>query len=399
MLQLIGLRSNITVDVREKLSVTKDNVDESLQRLKVFCNEAVIISTCNRTELYLVTDLIDESLTENVFKALNWDKKYLNFIFNISERKAVEHLFEVSCGFHSKILGEDQILGQVKNAIEISTKSKAASSILIRLFENAVSCGKEFRNRTKLYSIPVSSASIAVKQAEKLRAKSFMLIGFGNINQLVYKYITSIKYEIIYIAVRNTEKIQIKAENIKIININEKNNFISKVDCIITATSSENPIISKDDFAYEKTQYIFDLAIPRDVSEDAAEMPWIKVFNIDDISTMDAENKEKRKVLMESSKYILKKHIEQFIQWKSIETIVPNIKMLKIQGDLVYKNRFNSFKRKSYTQDKNILAETLLKSTSDAYINKAIEVLKEETLKGKSKECLELIERIFLNAN
>lgn len=398
MLQLIGLRSNIPVEIREKLTVITSNVEVCLNKLKDFCEEAVIISTCNRTEVYLITELSSENLNKKVFQALNWDIEYSQYIFNIREEKAAKHLFEVSCGFHSKILGEDQILGQVKNALEISKNQKVALTILIRLFENAVSCGKEFRNATNLYRIPVSSASISVRQAEKLGAKSFMLIGFGNINQLVYKYITSIEYEVIYIAVRNVDKVNIKDENIKVINVKEKNNFISKVDCIITATSSEFPIISKEDFANERPQFIFDLAIPRDVSNDVYQLPMVKVFNIDHISIMDEENKGKRKAIMESNRHIIDKNLEQFIKWKNIETVVPEIKRLRMQGNLVYKNRFESFIRKSKSKDKINLAETLLKSTSDAYINKAIEVLKEETLKGKSKECLEIIERIFLSA-
>ena len=112
---------------------------------------------------------------------------------------------EVVCGFHSKILGEDQILGQVKTAYTEASKNKAVKGRLQRLFQQALACGKKFKDSSQLYKIPVSSAAIAAKEAMNKGCKSYMIIGFGTIGQLVLKYLKS--YEKIYIVVRNVKKV------------------------------------------------------------------------------------------------------------------------------------------------------------------------------------------------
>jgi len=398
MLQLIGFRSNTPVEIRERISVTNNNVNEFLSKAKDFCDEIAIVSTCNRTEFYLISSINGEELIKKIFNTANWNEEYKKYIFAVDGKRAAEHLFEVACGYHSKILGEDQILAQVKNALDYAKCKKTVSKNLTRLFENAISCGKEFKMKTSLNSIPVSTASITVKEAIKAGCNSYMLVGFGEINKLVYKYLTSHQYEKVYIVVRDTKKVNIKDKRVSIINIKDKNSIISKVDCIITATSSQNPIISKDDFKELREQVIFDLAIPRDVDEDIKEIHSLKVYNVDDISGMDIANKEKRKEVMEENKFIIKKHIEQFISWESLQILVPQIKRLKSQGDIVYKKRYKTFINKVDSNKKDLL-EILFKSTSDAFINRAIEVLKEETLKGENKECIRIIEKIFLETN
>ncbi|MEK6265170.1 MAG: glutamyl-tRNA reductase [Clostridium sp.] len=394
MIQLIGLHSESTVEIREKLSIIPKHLEESIRSVLSICDEVVIISTCNRTEIYFNSEECDKKKIEEIFKVLNWDLKLIKHTFHIKEKRAYEHLMEVVCGFHSKILGEDQILGQVKGAIESSTKVHGVNSDLQKLFQMAITCGKKFRDKSKIYKIPVSSSSIVVKEAINSGLRKFMLVGFGDVGALTLNYILSSDFDVIYIAVRNVEIVKIKDSRVKIISFEEKNSYYSEVDCIICCTSAPHPVVLKRDLP-DKKLIIYDLALPRDVEEKVLSMAKIVVYDIDKISAIDDENRKKRKELMHKNKYIIEKYVGDFIDWQKLREIDPHIKKLLKSGERIYYERFESFKHKQHAKGNEELAMTLLKSTSDAYINRAIEVLKEEQLKGRADECLRIVQKIF----
>lgn len=394
MIQLIGLHSQCTVEIREKLSIIPKHLEECTRSVLSVCDEVVIISTCNRTEIYFNSKEYDDNKVEEIFRVLNWDLKLIKHTFHIKEKRAYEHLMEVVCGFHSKILGEDQILGQVKGAIESSTQIHGVNGDLQKLFQITITCGKKFRDKSKIYKIPVSSSSIVVKEAINSGLKRFMLIGFGDVGALTLNYILSSDFDVLYIAVRNVESVKVKDSRVKIISFEQKNNYYSEVDCIISCTSAPHPVILKKDLP-DKKLIIYDLALPRDVEKQVLTMTKVEVYDIDKISAIDDENRKKRKELMHKNKYIIEKYVGDFIDWQKLRKIDPHIKKLLKSGEKVYYERFESFKHKQHAKDNEKLAMTLLKSTSDAYINRAIEVLKEEQLKGRADECLRIMEKIF----
>ena len=398
MIQLIGLHSESTVEIREKLSIMPKHLEESTRKLLSICEEVVIISTCNRTEVYFNSEEYDEAKSEKIFGILNWDLDLKKNTFHIKGKRVAEHLMEVVCGFHSKILGEDQILGQVKCANERSVKIHGVKSDLQKLFQIAITCGKKFRDESKIYKIPVSSSSIVVKDAINKGLRKFMILGFGNVGELTLKYILGSDFDELYIAVRNVEAVKVIDSRVKIIKFEKKDQYYGQVDCIICCTSAPHSVVLKKDLPNKKL-IIYDLAVPRDVEEKVLTMPEIKVYDIDKISVIDDENRKKRKELMQNNKYIIDNYVGAFMNWKELREIDPYINKLLKSGEMIYYSRYESFKHKQHTKDNEKLAMTLLKSTSDAYINRAIEVLKEQQLKGRADECLKIIEKIFYPQN
>jgi glutamyl-tRNA reductase len=401
MIQLIGLKHDVKIEIREKLSIIPKHQEKCLEALLNICEEAVILSTCNRVEIYFKSK--DEGIVEKIFSALNWDKDLMKYIFNYKEEKAIQHLMEVVCGFDSLLLGEDQILGQVRDAYEAAKGSKGSigsigSSVikkeLQRLFENAIACGKEFRTKSKISDIPVSSSSMVVKQAIERGHKSFMLLGYGAVGELTSKYLLEGKIELLYIAVRDTQKVNIKDPRVKIIPFMDRHKYYEKVDCVIACTSAPHIVVHHNELP-NNYLLLFDLAVPRDIEEMVGKDPLYEVYDIDMLSDIHDENYKRRKASMKENRYIVDKAIKEFIDWKTVKELSPFIKKIKNNGEDVYKERLETFKNKKETVDNEKLAELLLKSTSDAYVNKAIKVLKEEHLKGRSKECVDIISRIF----
>ena len=427
MIQLIGIKNHTAIDIREKLSIIPKHIEECNKKLLEICMEVVILSTCNRTEIYFNTkDENDkgninkeknvnkekkfnkekkwnkekpgdkeENIIKSVFKILNWDINLRSHIFYVKDKDAMEHLLEVCCGYHSKILGEDQILGQVKSALEQAVESESANRELYRLFQVAITCGKDFKLKTEMYKIPVSSASIVASECKIKNFKNILLVGYGEVGALVTKYLIQTNIEKLYIALRKLDLVEISDERVEVISFDKRKDIYANVDCIICATSAPHPVIFKKDVE-NLNLTIYDLAIPRDVEEAVLKLPNISTFDIDDISLIDDENRKKRNEIMFLNKHIVSKYMDEYLDWKKVREITPYIQKMILNGEKIYKERYLSFRNKVKSKENAELAQVLIKSTSDAYINKAIKVLKEEHLEGRSEECLKILEKIFL---
>ncbi|MGN0145204.1 MAG: glutamyl-tRNA reductase [Clostridium sp.] len=397
MLGLIGIKRNTPLEIREKFTLNPKKIPIYTEKLLKRFKEVVILSTCNRTEIYFNDFYEKEELLKEIFEILEWDYLFSRYIFISMREEACRHLFEVCCGFHSKIIGEDQILGQVKNAYETALECNSVNTELHRLFQEAITCGKKFKNESRLYEIPVSSASIAVNESIKKGCLRFMIMGYGEVGKLVMKYLLSHKIDVIYLVVRNMGiKDEIDDERVRVISFDEKNKYIDEVQSIIACTSAPHSVLSaKDINEYGEKLYCYDLAVPRDIHEDVEKLERIEVYNIDKISIMNDENKKLRVERMKEYQYILDKYMKEFNEWLQLRKISPEIIKIKELGDEVYSMRSITFKNKCKDKNDIKLADTLIKSTSDFYINRAIKVLKEETLKGRGEECLEMIEKIF----
>lgn len=397
MIGLIGIKKNTPIEIREKLSIHPNKIEQYTQELLKLLKEVVILSTCNRTEIYFNDFSENEEILKEIFDVFNWDYEFREYVFVIRGSSAPKHLFEVCCGFHSKIVGEDQILGQVRNAYEYALQYKSVSQELHRLFQEAVTCGKKFKNEAKLFEIPVSSASIVANESIDRGCKRFMVMGYGDVGKLVMKYILSHKVEKVYLVVRNMKiKEEIEDERIEVISFSEKNEYIDDVDCIIGCTSAPHTVLNKDHINEKGSRLlIYDLAVPRDVENKVVELDRVEVHNIDDISTINDENKRLRVEKMQENKYILDKYFNEFDEWVKLRKVSDKIQNIKLLGDEVCEKRMTTFKNKCKDEKDIDLANMLIKSTSDFYINRAIKLIKEETLKGREEECLEIIEKIF----
>ena len=399
MISVLGVQKNIPLHIREKFSIKPTKREKAMIKLKEDFKEVVILSTCNRTEIYFNHNLTEEEAIRKIFDVLEWEEDLREYIFCISEERAEEHLLKVICGFHSKILGEDQILGQVKEAYFNALDLKTVNLELQRLFQEAVTCGKKFRNEAKLYEIPVSSASIAVNKGIKNNCRRFMVLGHGDVGKLVVKHLISHNVDEIIIAVRNKDSLDYEdQENIKVISFNERAKYINDMEAVISCTSAPHTVITKEEInEYGRNIIIFDLALPRDVEESIANYERVTIYNIDEISKVDDENKDLRKERMYEFYYLIEEYLHNYRNWRKLREITPYIKEFKKHSKNIYEKRYETFKNKEGKDDR--LVNTLMKSVSDAYVNRAIDVLKEETVKGCGEECIRILEKIFIEKN
>lgn len=401
MIQLVGFKKNIDIQIREKLSINFKKQGLYREKLLEYFSEVVILSTCNRTEIYVNSLLSTEETLRRVFEVLNWDINLIGHCFCLEEYGAVKHLMEVICGFHSRILGEDQILGQIRDAYQEALGDKSVKRELQRLFQDAISCGKKFRTEGKLHEIPVSSASIVASNVVKKKIKDIMICGYGEVGKLVTKYILPHDFESLIIVVRDISKVDdIDDPRVKVMNFKKAKEEINNVGCIISCTSAPHTVIEEKDINKSgDAVVIFDLAVPRDVDANLSEFERVTLFDIDDISKMDDENKKLRDIRMTKNKYISDKYLKEFLDWKKLRDISETIREFKYIENEIVNDRVETFAHKCKNERDIQLAEMLIKSTSNTYVNRAIEVLKEETLKGSDSECIRMLEKIFLMKN
>lgn len=395
MIQVVGIRHDVQIEIRQRLSIIPKHVEKVLKNMESICQEGIIISTCNRTEIYFNIERDDISMVKDIFKCAAWDIKLMDYTFHHKGIDAIKHIMDVSCGFDSLIPGEDQILGQVKGAYDLAVKAGTLKNELQRLFQTAITCGKEFRTKSKLYKVPVSTASIVIREARKRGIGRFMILGFGEIGKLASKYILSGDYDILYIAVRDTSAVDIDDEKIRVVPFKERAKYYNDVDCIVSATSAPHVVICADELT-DKSFLIFDMAVPRDVDEDVYKLKNVEVYDIDRLSSLNDENYNERRAIMDKYRFIVDNYIEDYVEWQNLREIAPTIYSLKCCGEKIYKRRLKTFRNKKESKDGEMLAEMLLKSTSNAFVNRAIEVLKDEYLKGRGEECKRIIEKIFL---
>lgn len=395
MIGLIGIKKDTPLEIREKFSVNPKKRENAINYLRDEIEEIVVLSTCNRTEIYFNHFLEDKEILKKFFEAFDFDKKYIDYVFISKGEKAIEHLFRVICGFHSKILGEDQILGQIKEAYSFSLENKLVKNKLLRLFQEAVTCGKRFRKEANLYKIPVSSASISVNKVIEEDGKKVMVLGYGSVGKLVVKNLISHRsIEEIYIVVRDKSKVDISDYRVKVLDFREKNLFINSMDGIISCTSAPHTVIRKEDLEkVGKKINIYDLALPRDVDLELYKIDRFKILNIDDISKIDDKNKHLRRERMESYKWIIDKYILEYKEWEKLRDISPYINKIRENKLNEVSKRYDTYKKKS--KEENKIVEKMIESMGNFYSNKAIKVLKEEALKGREEECLEILKKIF----
>ncbi|SHE28799.1 MULTISPECIES: glutamyl-tRNA reductase [Caloramator] len=388
MIYMIGVSKDVPLNIRQKLSFTKSRLMDALLSIKLYVEGCVILSTCNRTEIYVEGD----NKVDEIIDILGF-RDFKDTFFYKEERECIEHLLNVACGFYSNILGEEQILGQVRDALIVSEELKVISGTLKRLFDVAISCGKEFRFKSSLYKYPVSSSSIVIDYCRKNGVKRYMLIGYGDVNRLTAKYILSNEFDILYIAVRDVEKVNIEDKRVVAINFKDKAQYIRDVEGIICATSAPHTVLRRDELK-DFRGYIFDLAVPRDV-EDVKDLVDVVYFDIDTVTSINDRNVEMRRRIMEENRYIIQKYRDEFINYIKIRGLSDVIRKLQKSSDNVYKKRLKRYINKYPDSDFKTL-EILFKSTSDAYVNRAIEVLKQELIEGRGEECLRIVEKIFM---
>ena len=331
-INILGLNHKTApIDIREKIVFNRDEVPLTLKKLKNIegVNEVVLLSTCNRTEIYTENDNDNERIIHWLNNSQNSVKDYLPYTYTYTEEDAIKHLFHVASGMDSMVIGETEIFGQVKDAYKLANENKSINSSLKRLFEFAFSVAKEVRANTEIGSNPITfmftSITLIKKIFTSIQDKRALLVGSGEIINLAIKYLQSNRINQITLTSRDAEKGKVIADenNCRFNRLQDIGNTISDHDIVITSTSSSLPIIGKgmiESSLKKRTNkpiVIIDLGVPRDVESEIKEIDGVYLYTIDDLGKVIENNYKIRQQAVTQAEKIISYKIIEFKNWLS----------------------------------------------------------------------------------
>ncbi len=345
-LEMIGLNHRAaSLSTRERAAISSDTLPAALDRIARHPNieGAAILCTCNRAELYLSpTYHFNEpelrTLYMEVFGLLPEDG---NAAYVHRDAGAVQHLFRVASGLDSQMVGEIQILAQVKTAYTTALELACTSGILNKLFTQAIACGKLVRTRTAISQGAVSVAYAAIEVAQRLFRKfdnqNILLIGAGETTQLAAKYLADAGARNWRISNRTLENAERLAEKLQgsAISFPPKPDDLAWADVVVSATSAQLPVITMSDATQglrgRKRPLLFlDLAMPRDVDPAIAQLDEVYLYTVDDFQELVAANVKARHKEAIRAEELVAKEVEEFVEWYRQNRIAPSIQQLQI---------------------------------------------------------------------
>jgi glutamyl-tRNA reductase len=340
---------NCPVQHRERVALTSEQRRRMLKKIHTAeqISEAVILDTCNRLEFYLYAKkafnckkFIEELIRIERPGAVNTWRKYS---IETTGAEVVQHLFEVAAGLDSQMLGENQILSQVKAAYRESTDCRTSKLIFHKLFHSAFRVGKAVRTHTNINCGAVSIALAAMESARdkiELSKTKAMIIGAGENAELVARYLTKAKLRQLIIANRNKSKARSIAssfDNAEAISLAQIVKRLADVDLLLSSTASEKPVLTyemaKNSLVDRKRPLlIIDIAVPRDIEPRVARFKCVTLINIDNLNKQVKVNRKKRSTEIPKAQAIVTEFTNEFMRWYDSLNVVPVISALLEKG-------------------------------------------------------------------
>jgi len=414
MIGIIGINHETApLDVRGQLSFNADEIQLFFEFLKDRMTEfeSVLVSTCNRTELYYsVNKSCGHSITEQmVSHILEFKKLTGNTVFDFYkyyDTDAVRHLFKVASGLNSMVLGENQILGQLKEAYKISIDLNRAGSVMSRLFHKAFQAGKRVRSETDINkgasSVSYAAVELTHKIFSSLDGHPILLIGAGEAGDLVLQSLKERGSNQIEIINRTFSRAETLAEkySARALSFDMLEEALTACDIVITSTAADKPIIVEEQLEgimkkrKNKMLLLIDLSVPRNIGESVRSMKNVFLFNLDDLQEVVAFNYSKRQDAIKKANVIVEELVCEFESWLSGLKLSPTIDQLK--------NKLGGLMENELINLKNSISEEefgCLKRFSDKvhkkYLGLIIKNLKDISDNGRHVEYIDLVNNLF----
>lgn len=411
---LLGVNhKNTPVEVREKMALT-GGYEEPLQALGnvVNCKEYYLLSTCNRVELLLVAEPTAE-LEEAVVRFLFGDRipkeKCKEYLYLYYDDEAVHHLFMVAASLDSMIVGEAQILGQLKEAYRFAAEWNCTGSLLNKLLHKSFSVAKRVRCETGIGSSAVSISYAAVQLAKKIFSsivdKKVLLIGAGEMAELAAEHLLGQGVQEVVVANRTLSRAIDLAKRFdgEAVSLDELHQQLERVDIIISSTGAKETILSKDDVKpimrarRNKPLFFIDIAVPRDLNHDLAELNNVYLYDIDDLQNIVDMNKSSREKEAIKARRIVDEESLKFSRWREGMAVTPTIMSLRQRGDDICKKELaKTLKRLNglSTEEKKVV-EKMSQAICSKLLHGPLIFLKDEQCKNRKEERIDLVRTIF----
>jgi glutamyl-tRNA reductase len=397
------------LEVRERVAFAAQSLEGALAELVRGrgAQEAAILSTCNRTELYL-------SAGEPA-RAAEWLAHYHRFkpgelspyLYTLPRDQAVRHAFRVAAGLDSMVLGEPQILGQLKDAVRSAEAAGTLGTVLNKLFQRSFAVAKEVRSTTQVGASSVSMAAAAVKLAARifpsLAEQKVLFIGAGEMIELCATHFAAQAPERITVANRTLERAQALAHrfNARAIELRELATHLEEHDIVVSCTASSLPILGKGlveralKARRRRPMFMVDLAVPRDIEQEVGELDDVFLYTVDDLAEIVSANLDSRRAAVEQAEAIIETQVGQFMHWIEVRESVPLIRSLREHGESARRHELERAQRMlARGEDPKEVLEALSRGLTNKLLHPPTQALNEAS-GAEGRALAETIARLF----
>jgi len=412
MLGLIGLNhKSAPIEIREKFVFCEEDVRRFIpQLIAKGIRGAVVVSTCNRTEIYFEMedkchsseiDMIGDTLIN--YRKVASDVK-IHF-YQMKNDDAVRHLFRVVSGLDSMALGEYQIVGQIKDAFNISKQNELCSSVLFKLFNDALKTGKQVRTDTALnkgaVSVSYAGVELAGKKLQNLSSHAVLLVGAGQTSELTLLNLIKKECNQFTVVNRTQEKACELAEKYqcKVGDFNQLGELLVKNDIVISSTASKTALFTADmvrkamEERNNEPLLFIDLSVPRNVAREVGDIENVHVYDIDALNEVIGDNLDMRKGEIRHAEFIIEESVSEFSKWHAIHALAPTFQNITNQFQEVNKAMLDGLKNKKEIdyEKATIYGELITKK----FIGLMIENVKSVTNNGQKQEYIMMVNKLF----
>jgi glutamyl-tRNA reductase len=399
--------------LREKVALAADRLPAALATLAAIdgVEEAALLSTCNRTEIYA-------QLTEGREAALaDWlalhhglaNDALSGYLYRHRDADAVRHLFRVATGLDSQILGEPQILGQVKHAWQVARDAGTLRSSLDRLFQQTFAVAKRVRTDTRIGTHPVSVAFAAVRLARQAFAEldraCVLLIGAGDTIELAARHLADARVKKLLVANRTLDHAQALACRYGgvAVPLSDIGRHLPEADIVIAATASREPILRREQVAAalavrkHRPMFLLDLAVPRDIAADVADLADVYLYTIDDLEQAIEDNRASRREAALQAEAIVDMQVEHYLSWWAAQDRQDALRNLRAQGKEAREQTLAKAREQlSQGEHAEKVLERLAHQLTNRLLHAPTSALRQAALDGDT-ELLRAAERLFRN--
>jgi len=408
----VGLNHNTApVALRERVCIGPEAVPEALTGLRTACGveEAAILSTCNRTEVYCSLGDTEPGSVVDWLQAYHRlpDKQLRPHLYTHPNAKAVQHVMRVASGLDSMVIGEPQVLGQMKTAYDTALKAGSIGNLLNRLFQHSFSVAKEVRTRTAVGNHPVSVAFAAVRLAQHifgdLRDYTALLLGAGETIELTARHLHNNGLGRMIIANRNLQRAQELAAEYSAyaISLTDLHQHVAEADIIVGSTSSPMPLIdlaqmqAAVQLRKHRPVFIVDMAVPRDIDPAVGDLPDVYLYSVDDLREVIEENLRNRYEAALEAEEIINERVISFMDWMLSRDAVSTIRALRGQAHSIREEIIDNARRRlQQGDDPELLLQEVTRSLTNKLLHMPTTQLRDASARGRD-DLLHAVQELY----
>ena len=413
-IHMVGLNHKAApVEIREQFAFPKEEIREALVRLigREHVKEAALLSTCNRTECFFWArqDKGAEEARIWLTEERALPEKATEYLLHIPPPESIRHLFRVTSGLESMVLGESQVFTQVREAYAAAKAAGTSKRFLNRCLESAISAARRVRTETALsqldVSVPAVVSHLAKERLGKLRKKALLVLGASEMAELTVSLLRKAGVQKVLVANRSLERAKRLAERFQAsaYGLEELEKALTMADVVVCCTAASNPILTHEmvcrclEQRKGSSLFLVDIAVPRDVEESVGQLEGVDLYDIDDLEGIASANIQENEQVLRECDQILQEEVKRFMVWSHGLQVGPLIKQIKLRAERIHREELRRFleKQSDLTESQKLAFEKASHRMLGRFLHDPIVQMKEMAMDGDGEQKLEALRELL----